>query len=160
MPIEIKTPGAANPAPTAQPPRSVRSAMLRGAFGRCPACGEGALNRAYLKVADQCGHCGQALHHHRADDAPAYFTMLVVGHVVVGGLLTVEQAFAPPTWVQLAIWLPLTLVLSLVLLPMIKGALIGLQWALRMHGFGVGPDPADPMPDPAATVLEPKGRHI
>ena len=52
------------------------------------------------------------------------------------------------------------LVLSLVLLPMIKGALIGLQWALRMHGFGAGPDPADPMPDPAAHLLEPKGRHV
>lgn len=160
MPIEITAPGSSGPALIAPTQRSVKSAMLRGAAGRCPACGQGALTRAYLKVVDQCGHCGEALHHQRADDAPAYFTMMVVGHVVVGGLLAVEQAWAPPTWVQLAIWLPLTLVLSLVLLPMIKGALIGLQWALRMHGFGTGPDPAAPDPDPATELLEPKGRHV
>ncbi len=160
MPIEISAPGPVVPGLTTQPSRSVKTAMLRGAASRCPACGQGALNRAYLKVADHCNRCGEALHHHRADDAPAYFTMLVVGHVVVGGLLGVERAWAPPTWVQLAIWLPATLVLSLALLPMIKGALIGLQWALRMHGFGTGPDPAEPMPDPAADRLEPKGRHV
>lgn len=160
MPIETTMTGPASPIAPSLPERSVKSAMLRGAAGRCPACGQGALNRAYLKVADHCGSCSEALHHQRADDAPAYFTMLVVGHVVVGGLLAVERAWAPPTWVQLSIWLPLTLVLSLALLPMIKGALIGLQWALRMHGFGTGPDPADPMPDPAAHLLEPKGRHV
>ena len=90
----------------------------------------------FLKVADACDHCGEELHHQRADDAPPYFTMFIVGHVVVGGLLVVEKKFHPETWVQLAIWLPLTVGLSLWLLPRIKGALIGLQWAWRMHGFG------------------------
>ena len=89
-----------------------------------------------------CGSCGEELHHHRADDAPPYFTMLIVGHVLVGGALSLEKAFAPSMWVHMALWLPLTLVLSLWLLPRIKGALIGLQWANRMHGFGDGPDPA------------------
>lgn len=159
MPIEIQ--GRERPGPTADAaaPRSVMSAMLRGARGRCPACGAGALNRAFLKVADHCSACAEPLHHQRADDAPAYFTMFVVGHLIVGGILAVEKAFAPPTWVQLAVWLPMTLVLSLALLPAIKGALIGLQWALRMHGFGAGPDPAEPMPDPAATLIDAKGRH-
>ncbi len=159
MPIETTVAGHSSPVVAAPPTRSVKSAMLRGAAGRCPACGRGSLSRAYLKIVDQCASCGEALHHQRADDAPAYLTMMVVGHVVVGGLLTVEQAWAPPTWVQLAIWLPLTLVLSLVLLPVIKGSLVGLQWALRMHGFGSGPDPADPIPDPSTAILEPKGRH-
>src|SRR5262249_20657559 len=62
----------------------------------------------------------------------------IVGHVIVGGALWLEIALAPPTWLHLAIWLPLTLVMSLLLLPRIKGSLVGLQWALRMDGFGGG----------------------
>ncbi|MEZ5844418.1 MAG: DUF983 domain-containing protein [Hyphomicrobiaceae bacterium] len=130
--------------------RSVQRSMLRGSGRRCPACGRGHLYSGYLKVNDHCPSCGEALHHQRADDAPPYFTMFIVGHVVVGALLTLEQAFAPPTWVQLAIWLPAATLMSLWLLPRIKGALIGLQWANRMHGFGTGPDPAEPLPPPAA----------
>ena len=136
--------------------RSVRQAMLRGARQTCPACGNASLYRAFLKVRDVCPGCGEALHHQRADDAPAYFTMVVVAHVVVGGLLAVEKAFAPPSWLQLSIWLPLTVLLSLALLPRIKGLLIGLQWALRMHGFGGHPDEA--IPEPVPDAPRPSGR--
>jgi uncharacterized protein (DUF983 family) len=132
--------------------RQIGAAMLKGAKGRCPACGTGKLYNGFLKVADRCASCGTELHHHRADDAPPYFTMFIVGHIVVGGLLIVEKKFAPDTLTQLLIWLPLTCVLSLVLLPIIKGALIGQQWALRLHGFGPEtPDPSgpDPIPVPA-----------
>ena len=118
--------------------------MWRGRRQRCPACGEGAIYGKYLKVEPICAVCGQELHHHRADDAPPYFTMLVVGHVVIGLLLAVERHFHPELGVHLALWGPATLGLSLWLLPRIKGALIGLQWALRMHGFGSAPDPALP----------------
>ena len=106
--------------------------------------------RAYLKVADTCPSCGEELHHHRADDAPAYFTMVIVGHVIVGAILSVEKAFAPPTWVHLAIWLPLMTLMTLLLLPVCKSMLVGLQWALRMHGFGGSAD--GPEPDPAVGV--------
>jgi uncharacterized protein (DUF983 family) len=91
--------------------------------------------RRYLKVADQCPACGEALHHHRADDAPPYFTIVIVGHIVVGLLLAVEMTYRPPLWLHAVIWLPLTVLLALLLLPVIKGALVGLQWALLMHGF-------------------------
>jgi uncharacterized protein (DUF983 family) len=122
-------------------PRSVPVALWRGWRRTCPACGQGALYRKYLKVADRCATCGEELHHHRADDAPPYFTILIVGHIVVGGMLMLEMAYAPETWVHEVIWLPMLLVLSLVLLPSVKGALVALQWALRMHGFG-GPEVA------------------
>ncbi len=137
----------------------MRPALLRGARQTCPACGTGRLFYAFLKVADTCPTCGEALHHQRADDAPAYFTMAIVAHVVVGGLLSVEQAFAPPSWVQLAIWLPATVILSLLLLPRIKGMLIGLQWALRMHGFGGQADApeADPLAHTPAVPTMPAG---
>ena len=104
--------------------------MLRGAVLKCPACGTGAMFRRYLKVADACPHCGEELHHHRADDAPPYFAIVIVGHIVVGLVLRVEMAYRPALWVHAALWLPLTVILTLVVLPSIKGALVGLQWAL------------------------------
>jgi uncharacterized protein (DUF983 family) len=115
---------------------TLAQAMMRGAACRCPACGEGPLFRKFLKVKDTCDACGEELYHHRADDMPAYIVMSIVGHIVIGLLLWVETSFAPSMWVHLALWIPLTLVLSLVLLQPVKGAIIGMQWSLRMHGFG------------------------
>jgi uncharacterized protein (DUF983 family) len=127
-------------------PRKVFDAMLRGARQHCPSCGEGPLYRNYLKVADACSSCRAELHHHRADDAPAYFTITIVGHIVIAGVLILERLYAPETWVHMVLWLPLTLLLSLALLPVIKGALVGLQWANRMHGFGGAEDTPEPEP--------------
>jgi len=132
-------------------PRSVGTAMLRGAALKCPSCGEGALFGKYLKVNESCAKCGTELHHHRADDGPAYFTMFIVGHIVVAGVMTLEQLYAPDTWVHAVIWFPTLLLMSLLLLPRVKGALVGLQWALRMHGFGVPAAIDKPEPDPAPT---------
>ena len=132
------------------PARDIVRALLRGAAQKCPACGQGMLYRKYLKVADSCAGCGEELHHHRADDAPPYFTILIVGHFIVAGVMMVEDYFHPNYWLHIAMWFPLTIGLSLWFLPRVKGALIGLQWALRMHGFG-GPDeidPAQPTPEP------------
>ncbi len=111
-------------------------AILRGLRKRCPRCGLGAVYGHYLKVSPQCGSCALALDGHQADDAPPYFTILIVGHVVVAGMLGLETLSQPPAWAHYALWIPLTLGLSLSLLPPVKGALIGLQWAFRMHGFG------------------------
>jgi uncharacterized protein (DUF983 family) len=124
-------------------PRPVFWAMWRGLRGRCPACGHGRLFPRYVKAADACPHCGEALHHQRADDAPAYFTVFVTGHTVLAAMLSVEFTYAPPLWLHLAIFLPLTLIMSLALLPMFKGATIGLQWALYMHGFNPRATAAD-----------------
>ncbi len=121
--------------------RDVAQAMGRGAMLRCPHCGKGRLFGRYLKVVDKCASCGEELHHHRADDAPPYFTMLIVGHIVVAGVLALEIEWHPAFWVHIVLWLPLTLGLSLWLLPRIKGAIVGLQWANRMHGFNPNHDP-------------------
>jgi uncharacterized protein (DUF983 family) len=122
-----------------RPPRGVKRALLKGFAQRCPACGTAPLFARYLKVWEACPGCGEALHHHRADDAPAYFTILIVGHVIVGAVLPVERAFAPPLWLHALLWGPLTLALTLALLPRIKGAIVALQWAFYMHGFGGQP---------------------
>jgi uncharacterized protein (DUF983 family) len=115
--------------------RDVWQAMKRGFRGRCPRCGEGKLFRAFLKTADSCSVCGQDFTPHRADDLPAYLVIVIVGHIVVPLALTIETNYSPPVALQLAIYLPLTFVASLALLQPVKGAVVGMQWALRMHGF-------------------------
>ena len=114
---------------------SLAKAMWRGFCGKCPHCGEGRLFARFLKVADTCERCGQELFHHRADDLPAYLVIVVVGHLVVPAVLWVETNYAPAVWLQLAVWLPLTLFASLALLQPVKGAVVGLQWQVGMHGF-------------------------
>ncbi len=122
--------------PKPAPERDWRQAVGRGLVGRCPHCGKGKLFRAFLKPVDSCAACGETLHHQRADDLPPYIVITIVGHIVVGGLLMAEKygnwSMAMHFWV----WLPLTAVLCLVLMQPAKGAVVGLQWALRMHGFG------------------------
>jgi uncharacterized protein (DUF983 family) len=92
--------------------------------------------RAYLKVNDACPSCAEALHHQQADDAPPYLVILIVGHLVIPAAMTWQIAYSPPPWLYLSVIGGLTLGLSLWLLPRMKGAVIGVQWANRMHGFG------------------------
>jgi uncharacterized protein (DUF983 family) len=115
--------------------RDVWTAMKRGFRGRCPRCGEGRLFRAFLKVDNSCSVCGLDFTPHRADDLPAYLGIIIVGHIVVPTALMIETNYSPPVALQLAIYLPITLIASLVLLQPVKGAVVGMQWALRMHGF-------------------------
>lgn len=115
--------------------RALRPALLRGWRGRCPSCGGGPLMDGYLEVRRTCAACGEPLHHHRADDLPAWATILIVGHVMGFALLSVEMNLRPPLWVHWAIWPAVTLGLSFYLLPRIKGMVVGMQWAWRMHGF-------------------------
>lgn len=118
-----------------RPARDLWSAMMRGFRGRCPECGEGGLFRSFLKTNDACAVCGLEFHHHRADDLPAYLVIVIVGHVIVPFVLAVETNYAPSYLFHALVWLPLTLGMSLGLLQPVKGSIVGLQWAFRMHGF-------------------------
>jgi uncharacterized protein (DUF983 family) len=115
--------------------RDVWTALKRGLRGRCPRCGEGKLFRAFLKTADSCSVCAQDFTAHRADDLPAYLVIIIVGHIVVPVILWIETDYSPSVPLQLSIYLPFTLIASLLLLQPVKGAVVGMQWALRMHGF-------------------------
>lgn len=128
-------PATWTPRTQALPKRDVWQAMARGLRCRCPNCGEGKVFRAFLKVADNCSVCGENLSHHRADDLPAYLVIVIVGHIIVPIALWIETNYAPSMLVQLAFYLPITFASSLVLLQPVKGAVVGLQWAFRMHGF-------------------------
>lgn len=127
--------------------RPLLQAMWRGARCRCPNCGEGRLFRSFIKTVDRCGHCDEVIEHHRADDLPAYLVVFIVGHVAVGAFMGVEMSVQWSAWTHLAIWLPLTVAMALALLRPVKGATVGLQWALRMHGFGGHSDEPERHPE-------------
>ena len=120
----------------ATPPETVLD-VWRGLRCRCPRCGEGRLFGRFLKVAPSCTACGQAFHHHRADDFPPYLVMFAVGHICGYGIYIAETRFDDvPLWLHVALWPTLAIGLCLLLLQPVKGAVIGLQYGLGMHGFG------------------------
>src|ERR1700685_2959579 len=108
-------------------PAGAGQAVWRGLRGRCPACGEGHIFRAFLKVNDACPHCGEELHHHRADDFPAYLVIAITGHILVPIVLAVETEIAPPVVVSMVMWPSIALVMALGLLQPVKGAVIAIQ---------------------------------
>ncbi|GAB4538714.1 MAG: DUF983 domain-containing protein [Ruegeria sp.] len=111
-------------------------AVVKGFRCKCPNCGKGQLLHSYLKVNDTCSECGQELFHHRADDGPAYLTILIVGHLLAPALHISYVSFRPDPLTMALMFSVGCVALSLFLLPRLKGAVIGFQWARRMHGFG------------------------
>ncbi|WP_342076306.1 DUF983 domain-containing protein [Yoonia sp. SS1-5] len=116
--------------------RPMKPAMWHGVCRRCPNCGDGAMFEGYLKVTDQCPVCQEALHHHRADDGPAYLTILLVAHILGFAMHIMWVHLRPDPLVMATILAIGAVALSLYLLPRLKGMVVGIQWARRMHGFG------------------------
>jgi uncharacterized protein (DUF983 family) len=114
----------------------MRPAMLRGWRRQCPSCGKGAMLHSYLKVNDRCPNCSQELYHHRADDGPAYLTILIVAHLMAPMIMWTFIALRPEPLVLAGVFSTGCIALSLFLLPRLKGVLVAIQWAKRMHGFG------------------------
>ena len=90
----------------------------------------GKLFRRYLKVA-ACDACGQDNALYPSDDAPPYFTILIVGHLVVAPLLLFPVIWTAPTGLVLAVVMPLLAALTLTVLPAVKGAVVGVLWAVE-----------------------------
>jgi len=115
--------------------RPLGQSILRGLRCRCLVCGVGKLFPRFLKLTPVCRYCGEELHHARPDDAPPYFVILIVGHVVVPLVLIAEEVFSPPSWLTASVSATVACLLAVALLSPVKGAIVGLQWANRMHGF-------------------------
>jgi uncharacterized protein (DUF983 family) len=109
------------------PADAAKSAMR----GRCPRCGQGRLFKGYLSLQPGCTACGLDYDVIDAGDGPAAFVILLIGFIVVGLALFVEVSYGPPLWLHLLLWLPLTLILCLPLLRLLKGLMIGLQFRNR-----------------------------
>lgn len=116
--------------------RPMKRSVWRGLRRRCPNCGEGVMFDGYLKVADECPVCREELNHHRADDGPAYLTILVVGHILAPLIHITYTQLRPDPLVMATAFTIGCVALSLYLLPRMKGLVVAIQWSRRMHGFG------------------------
>ena len=121
-----------DPVAPAWPLPPLMTQLWRGARGLCPACGKTHAFNGYLTVVRECSNCGAPLGALRADDAPPYFTILLVGHLLAPIIFFVETTYHPDLGMQAAIWLPACVVLTLGLLRPVKGATLGLMLNLGM----------------------------
>lgn len=124
--VEPSTPPVASPAW-----RVTESPLLAGLLGKCPRCGQGALFHGFLTVAARCKVCGLGFRGHDSGDGPAVFVIFILGFGITGAAVWVEYLYAPPLWLHAVVWLPLTLVLSLLLLRPFKGLTIAIQYRFR-----------------------------
>jgi uncharacterized protein (DUF983 family) len=115
--------------------RPLGRSIARGMRCRCPACGSGQLFKSWLKPVDECRACGEDISHQRSDDLPPYISIMILGHVAVGGFMMTDMVLNIPMWAHFAIWVPITILVALLTIQPIKGGVIGLQWAFKMHGF-------------------------
>jgi len=115
--------------------RPLKPALLRGAKLLCPNCGTGPMMNGFLSVRDQCEVCGEELHHHRADDGPAYVTILISGHILAPLMLILFEVYRPAPLLLMVGFSIVFVAMALFMLPRIKGMFVALQWAKRMHGF-------------------------
>ncbi|PCI47590.1 MAG: hypothetical protein COB49_07015 [Alphaproteobacteria bacterium] len=116
-------------------PRYGKGRSIKAGFKRkCPSCEQGKIFDGYLKLKEKCPHCTAPIGEIRADDFPPYLTILIVGHIVVPLLVFVEVSYHPSTLFQMILWPAVALTLSLSLLPVLKGAVVGFMWSLGMKG--------------------------
>ncbi|MCT4611436.1 MAG: DUF983 domain-containing protein [Pelagimonas sp.] len=115
--------------------RETWPAVWKGWRRRCPNCGSGPMMSGYLKVRDTCPVCREELHHHRADDGPAYVTILLVGHLMAILMHVTFVIYRPEPLTMATVFTVGCVGLSLYLLPRLKGAIVAFQWARGMHGF-------------------------
>ncbi|OCC22500.1 hypothetical protein MB02_16460 [Croceicoccus estronivorus] len=136
------------------PPHSVWAAILRGLKGRCPRCNGARLFRKFLKPVDTCPACGQDWTPQRADDFPAYVSILVTGHVMAPVIIGLVQETQLPVWALATIAVTLALLLIIATLQPAKGGIIAMQWWFEMHGF------QRDKPETRETIDEPVPEHL
>lgn len=122
-----------NNSPSITPPQTLDFwlVMIRALIRRCPNCGEGKLFRGYLKQIDTCACCHMPFAHLRADDGPAWLTILLVGHIVGPLLLAYVPSSPWPDWVSVLFWPSLAFIIALMILPYAKGLFLGAAWRMQ-----------------------------
>ncbi|HUN39154.1 MAG TPA: DUF983 domain-containing protein [Acetobacteraceae bacterium] len=109
--------------------KTIWTGIRRGLALRCPNCGRGRLYAGYLRIRSPCEVCGTDNTMYPSDDFPPYVTILLSGHIIIPSFIVTDNAYALPFWIEGAIFLPITLILCLLMLPVTKGATVGLCWA-------------------------------
>jgi uncharacterized protein (DUF983 family) len=111
-----------------EPRKPLVSPYVAGLACRCPACGKGRLYDGFLTLAPRCEACGLDYGFMDSGDGPAIFVIMIAGAIVVTAALITEVKYQPPFWVHAALWLPLTLLVTLWPLRAVKSLLIALQF--------------------------------
>lgn len=111
--------------------RALFKILLSGIFKKCPKCGNGKVFSGYLKIIKNCKNCNEDLSIYRTDDFGPWLSIILGGHIIVPLVLAVEQKFAPEMWIQTVVWIPLTLIIVLLLLPISKSICLAILWNLK-----------------------------
>ncbi|WP_177204092.1 DUF983 domain-containing protein [Sphingobium sp. AP50] len=104
---------------------TISEGLKRGLRRHCPHCDSPTLFSGYLTVQPRCPVCGADNGQHRVDDIASYFTILLVGHLVIAPSLAIPWVWSAPLWASMSILMTLVLVITLTALPYIKGGVIG-----------------------------------
>mgnify|MGYP001356946320 CR=1 FL=1 len=107
--------------------------IVTGLRCHCPRCGRGRLFAGYLRLAQRCPECELDFAFADSGDGPAVFVIFLVAPIVVILALVVGSMAPIPPWMHLVLWIPVTLLLSLLLLPPFKGVLVNLQYRHDAH---------------------------
>ena len=113
------------------------SAWRTGFQGRCPRCGEGRLYSSFLKIAETCGVCGLDMSKEDAGDGAVPFIILIVGAIGVGLGAWVMFTFETGVLAPILVAVPVSIILTLVLMPKVKGLLVALQYLHRAGDTGL-----------------------
>jgi uncharacterized protein (DUF983 family) len=116
---------------TDDPPTTLSETIRRGLACKCPRCGRGKLYAGFLTLAAKCDACGLDYAFIDSGDGPAVFIIMIAGAIVVASALIVEVKYQPPFWLHAALWLPLTLAVTLWPLRAAKSLLTALQFFHR-----------------------------
>jgi uncharacterized protein (DUF983 family) len=114
-----------------EPKRDTWLAVRRGLRLTCPACGKGRIMAGYLRQAECCSNCGERTGDIRADDGPAWATILLVGHLVSPFFFVFANRDANAVFVPFLFIAAIVIGATMLILPRMKGLFIGLIWASR-----------------------------
>lgn len=106
----------------------VRMPVASAINGLCPRCGARGLFKGWLAFADRCEACGLDYDGFNVGDGPAAILTLVLGALIVGAAIVVQLAYGPPVWLQMIVWLPITLGGVVGSLRLAKAVLLGAEY--------------------------------
>lgn len=106
--------------------------LKRGFHLKCPSCGKGNILRGYLTAQEQCSECGLDFEDLRADDGPAWVTILIAGHLSMPFVFWILDMGLDNTALEIGLPILFILILSALILPRAKGIFMGIIWMMHI----------------------------
>jgi len=109
-----------------------KTVLTRGFFNKCPNCGEGHILHKYITPYKQCAHCSQDFEALRADDGPAWATILITGHLTMPFVFWMLEWKLDNLWLEILLPCLFIVALSIVILPRAKGMFMSVIWLSQL----------------------------